>query len=92
MDSQLLEFVNAVVYDHSLATGLKSCNSDQDIVDFAESKGFNFSQSQWHDFVIQDLSLLSSEDLDIVSNTASEHWTWAFRRIKSWRNMLMPGV
>ena len=75
MDSQLLEFVNAVVYDHSLATGLKSCNSDQDIVDFAESKGFNFSQSQWHDFVIQDLSLLSSEDLDIVSNTASEHWT-----------------
>ena len=92
MDSQLLEFVNAVIYDHSLATGLKSCNSDQDIVDFAESKGFNFSQSQWHDFVIQDLSLLSSEDLDIVSNTASEHWTWAFRRIKSWRNMLMPGV
>ena len=92
MDSQLLEFVNAVVYDHSLATGLKSCNSDQDIVDFAESKGFNFSQSQWDDFVIQDLSLLSSEDLDIVSNTASEHWTWAFRRIKSWRNMLMPGV
>ena len=92
MDSQLLEFVNAVVYDHSLATGLKSCNSDQDIVNFAESKGFNFSQSQWHDFVIQDLSLLSSEDLDIVSNTASEHWTWAFRRIKSWRNMLMPGV
>ena len=92
MDSQLLEFVNAVVYDHSLATGLKSCNSDQDIVDFAESKGYNFSQSQWHDFVIQDLSLLSSEDLDIVSNTASEHWTWAFRRIKSWRNMLMPGV
>ena len=92
MDSQLLEFVNAVVYDHSLATGLKSCNSDQDIVDFAESKGFNFSQSQWHDFVVQDLSLLSSEDLDIVSNTASEHWTWAFRRIKSWRNMLMPGV
>jgi len=92
MDSQLLEFVNAVVYDHSLATGLKSCNSDHEIVDFAESKGFNFSQSQWHDFVIQDLSLLSSEDLEIVSNTASEHWTWAFRRTKSWRNMLMPGV
>ena len=92
MDSQLLEFVNDVVYDHSLATGLKSCNSDQGIVDFAECKGFNFSLSQWHDFVIQDLSLLSSEDLDIVSNTASEHWTWAFRRIKPWRNMLMPGV
>ena len=92
MDSQLLEFVNAVVYDHSLATGLKSCNSDHEIVEFAESKGFNFSQSQWHDFVIQDLSLLSSEDLDIVSNTASEHWTWAFRRIAPWRNMLMPGV
>ena len=92
MDSQLLEFVNAVVYDHSLATGLKSCNTDHDIVIFAESKGYVFSQSQWDDFVIHDLSLLSSQDLDVVSNTASDHWTWAFRRIKPWRNMLMPGV
>ena len=92
MDSQLLEFVNAVVYDHSLATGLKTCNTDQDIVNFAESKGFIFSQSQWNDFVIHDLSLLSSDDRKIVSNTASDHWTWAFRRTKSWRNMLMPGV
>ena len=92
MDSQLLEFVNAVVYDHSIATGLKACKTDHDIVDFAESKGFIFSQSQWNDFVSNDLSKLSSADLDVVSKTASDLWTWAFRRVKPWRNMLMPGV
>ena len=92
MISNLIEFVDAVVYDHSIATGLKACTTDQEIVNFAQSQGFDFSQLQWDDFVSKDLSLLSSKDLDIVSNTASDHWTWAFRRIKPWRNMLMPGV
>ena len=91
-DSKLIEFVNAVIYDHGIATGLKSCKSDQDIVYFAETQGFVFSQSHWDDFVNKDLSLLSSEELDLVSNTASDHWTWAFRRIKPWRDMLMPGA
>ena len=91
-DSKLIEFVNAVIYDHGIATGLKSCKSDQDIVHFAETQGFVFSQSHWDDFVNKDLSLLSSEELDLVSNTASDHWTWAFRRIKPWRDMLMPGA
>ena len=91
-DSKLLEFVDAVIYDHAIATGLKSCESDQDIVHFAQIQGFVFSQSQWDDFVNKDLSLLSSEDLDVVLNTPSDHWTWAFRRIKPWRNMLMSGA
>tara|TARA_B100000925_G_scaffold135421_1_gene101198 strand:- start:10 stop:291 length:282 start_codon:yes stop_codon:yes gene_type:complete len=91
-DSKLIEFVNAVIYDHGIATGLKSCKSDQDIVHFAQTQGFVFSQSHWDDFVNKDLSLLSSEELDLVSNTASDHWTWAFRRIKPWRDMLMPGA
>ena len=91
-DSKLIEFVNAVIYDHGIATGLKSCKSDQDIVHFAQTQGFVFSQSNWDDFVNKDLSLLSSEELDLVSNTASDHWTWAFRRIKPWRDMLMPGA
>ena len=76
-DSKLIEFVNAVIYDHGIATGLKSCKSDQDIVHFAQTQGFVFSQSHWDDFVNKDLSLLSSEELDLVSNTASDHWTWA---------------
>ena len=92
MISNLTEFVNAVVYDHSIATGLKTCTTDQEIVDFAQSQGFVFSRSQWIDFVSKDLALLSSKDLDIVLNTASDHWSWAFRRIKPWRNMLMPGA
>ena len=91
-DSKLIEFVNAVIYDHGIATGLKSCKSDQDIVHFAQTQGFVFSESHWDDFVNKDLSLLSSEELDLVSNTASDHWTWAFRRIKPWRDMLMPGA
>ena len=91
-DYKLIEFVNAVIYDHGIATGLKSCKSDQDIVHFAQTQGFVFSQSHWDDFVNKDLSLLSSEELDLVSNTASDHWTWAFRRIKPWRDMLMPGA
>ena len=91
-NSKLIEFVDAVIYDHGIATGLKSCKSDQDIVHFAQTQGFVFSQSHWDDFVNKDLSLLSSEELDLVSNTASDHWTWAFRRIKPWRDMLMPGA
>ena len=37
-DSVIDDFVQMVIYDHSVATGLKSCETNQDIVDFAAAK------------------------------------------------------
>ena len=44
-DSAIDDFVQMVIYDHSVATGLKSCKTDQDIVDFAAYRDY-FFQSQ----------------------------------------------
>ena len=41
-DSVIDDFVKMVIYDHSVATGLKSCKTDQDIVDFANSRNYFF--------------------------------------------------
>ena len=57
------EFIQAVVYDHSIATGLKACESDQDIVDYASSKGFVFSSSEWQLHLSLDRKTLSDSEL-----------------------------
>ena len=41
--SVINDFVQMVIYDHSVASGLKSCKTDQDIVDFAASCDYVFS-------------------------------------------------
>ena len=53
------EFIQSVVYDHAIATGLKSCVSDQQIVDYAVSQGFLFPLSEWEQYVSSDAASLS---------------------------------
>ena len=86
------EFIQAVVYDHSIATGLKACESDQGIVDYAASKGFEFSLSEWQLHLVLDRKTLSDAELAKILMVPAEHWSWAFRKVALWRAMLMDGV
>ena len=90
--SVIEQFVQMVVYDHSVATGLKSCKTDQDIVDYAASRDYVFSIKAWHQYVeLDSVSLPESEALaiQVISN---DHWSWAFRKVAPWRAMLMDGA
>ena len=75
------EFIQAVVYDHSIATGLKACESDQDIIDYAASKGFVFSTTEWQLHLALDRKILSDEELARILVVPVEHWSWAFGRL-----------
>ena len=86
------EFIQAVVYDHSIATGLKACESDQDIIDYAASKGFVFSSTEWQLHLALDRKILSDAELARILVVPVEHWSWAFRKAALWRAMLMDGV
>ena len=86
------EFIQAVVYDHSIATGLKACESDQDIIDYAASKGFVFSSSEWQLHLALDRKTLSDAEMAKILMVPVDHWSWAFRKAALWRSMLMDGV
>jgi|TARA_B000000557_G_C20566794_1_gene355516 hypothetical protein len=91
-DSVIDDFVQMVIYDHSVATGLKSCQSDQDIVDFAASRDYFFSITAWLQYVESDSAGLSDSEAMAIQAIATDHWSWAFRQIAPWRAMLMDGA
>ena len=86
------EFIQAVVYDHSIATGLKACEADQDIIDYAASKGFVFSSSERQLHLALDRKTLSDAEMAKILMVPVDHWSWAFRKVALWRAMLMDGV
>ena len=86
------QFIQAVIYDHSVATGLKSCESDQQIVDYASSLGYTFTHVEWSSYVAADWSSLSASQSDLIRATNVTHWSWAFRQVSPWRAMLMEGA
>ena len=86
------QFVQAVIYDHSVATGLKVCESNQQIVDYALSLGYSFTHSEWSDYVEADWLLLPASQSDLIRAADVTHWSWAFRQVSSWRAMLMEGA
>ena len=91
-DSVIDDFVKMVIYDHSVATGLKSCKTDQDIVDFATSHNYFFSITAWLQYVESDSACLTESESLAIQAIASDHWSWAFRKIAPWRAMLMDGA
>ena len=86
------DFVQMVIYDHSVATGLKSCKTNQDIVDFAASCDYFFSTTAWLQYVASDAAGLSESEALAINAIECDHWSWAFRRIAPWRAMLMEGA
>ena len=91
-NSDIDKFVQMVVYDHSVATGLKSCKTDQDIVDFAASRNYIFSITAWLEYVELDLASLSESEAFAIQAISIDHWSWAFRKVDPWRAMLMDGA
>ena len=86
------DFVQMVIYDHSVATGLKSCKTDQDIVYFAASYDYFFSTTAWLQYVAFDAAGLSESEVSAINAIECDHWSWAFRKIAPWRAMLMEGA
>ena len=88
----ILQFVQSVVQNHEVASGLKQLSSHDEIVDYACSKGFHIEKGDWDEFIRSDI-----ESLNIVPRQSSRffetnHWSWAFRQVSSWRAMLMEGA
>ena len=93
MESSSLDlFVAEVVRSHELATGLKILTSHAEIVAYGQSKGFEFSESDWTEYFKQDLLSQPQYIRDKISSSDSTHWSWAFRQISIWRAMLMEGA
>ena len=91
-DSAIDNFVKMVIYDHSVATGLKSCKTDQDIVNFAATCDYFFSITAWLQYVESDSACLTESEALAIQAIANDHWSWAFRKIALWRAMLMDGA
>ena len=86
------QFIQAVIYDHSVATGLKVCESNQQIVNYASSLGYSFTHGEWSEYVEADGLSLSASQSDLIRAVDVTHWSWAFRQVSSWRAMLMEGA
>ena len=89
---ELSRFVNEVIRSHELATGLKPLVSHEEIVAYAQSQGFNFTQNQWNSYFQTDFAELSDSMQQKVLAAQTSHWSWAFRQISAWRAMLMEGA
>ena len=88
----LQKFISAVVQEHSLASGLKQLQRPSQIAEFARSRGFDVSTSEWIRAAWLDQLQLSDQDLDRVWSMDPEHWSWAFQQISAWRAMLLEGA
>ena len=88
----LQKFISAVVQEHSLATGLKQLSHPSQIAEFARSKGFEVSLSEWIRAAWLDQLQLSDQDLERIWSTSPDHWSWAFQQIAPWRALLMEGA
>lgn len=86
------QFIHSVVQSHEIATGLKKLTSHEQIVDYASSKGFSFTKAEWDEFVRLDSESLSSQAKQASHFHETNHWSWAFRQVSSWRAMLMEGA
>ena len=92
MSSTSLEgFIQRVVDDHSLATGIKPLQTHYDIVDFAAKSGYDFGFTDWARHLALDALKASDADLDQMLRADPAHWSWAFRQLSHWRNLLMEG-
>ena len=83
------KFIKAVVYDHSIATGLKSCTTQTEIVLYAKSQGFVFTLEDWNKYVDSDSASLNPKQKQVIDQCDVSHWSWAFRQTAVWRAMLM---
>ena len=90
--SVIENFIHSVVQSHELATGLKKLTSHEQIIDYAYSKGFSFAKADWDNFIRLDFESLNSQAIQSAPVHDTNHWSWAFRQVSTWRAMLMEGA
>ena len=90
--SDLERFVQAIVDDHGLATGIKTLGSHYDLVAYANLRGFAIPLAEWGRFVAMDSLQASDEAITLALRADPAHWSWAFRQISKWRGLLMDGA
>lgn len=86
------KFIHSVVQSHEIATGLKKLTSHDQIVDYAYTNGFLFTKADWDEFIHLDSEALIPQDKQSALLYDTNHWSWAFRQVSSWRAMLMEGA
>ena len=85
-------FIHSVVQSHEIATGLKKLTSHEQIIDYAHTKGFSFTKADWDEFIHSDAESLIFQGKQFTLFHDTNHWSWAFRQVSSWRAMLMEGA
>ena len=90
--TEIERFVQAIVDDHGLATGIKTIGSHYDLVAYANIRGFAVTLEAWGRFIAMDGLQSSDSDLILSLRADPSHWSWAFRQLSRWRALLMDGA
>ena len=90
--SNIESFVQAVVDDHGLATGIKSLSTHYDIVAYANIRGHAISLTEWGRYIAMDMLQSTDAELELLHRADPAHWSWAFRQLSRWRSILMDGA
>ena len=90
--AELERFVQAIVDDHGLATGVKSLGTHYDIVAYANIRGYAVNLPEWGRYVAMDALQATDADIALMHQADPTHWSWAFRQLSRWRSLLMDGA
>ena len=90
--TELERFVQAIIDDHGLATGIKTLGNHYDLVAYANLRGFAITLAEWGRYVAMDSLQASDEATTLALRADPVHWSWAFRQISKWRGLLMDGA
>ena len=90
--TELERFVQAIVDDHGLATGIKTLSTHYDLIAYANIRGYGVTLSEWGRYVAMDMLQSSDQEITLMLQADPAHWSWAFRQVSRWRTLLMEGA
>ena len=88
--AELERFVQAIVDDHGLATGIKTLSTHYDLIAYANIRGYGVNLSEWGRYVAMDTLQASDQEITLMLQADPAHWT--FRQVSRWRTLLMEGA
>ena len=90
--TELERFVQAIVDDHGLATGIKTLSTHYDLIAYANIRGYGVTLSEWGRYVAMNMLQASDQEITLMLQADPAHWSWAFRQVSRWRTLLMEGA
>ena len=79
--TELERFVQAIVDDHGLATGIKSLSNHYDLIAYANIRGYGVNLYEWGRYVAMDTLQASDQEITLMLQADPAHWSWAFRQV-----------